>query len=82
MSALAVAPAATAFADPAPVTSTVKTTAPVAAPTAEAHRYAEREATDANTTKVADFDGGRRIYIIGGSALTLALLIVLLLILV
>jgi hypothetical protein len=59
-------------------TAPVETT-PVAATTDDASRYAEREAKDA---KAADFRGGSNILVIGGSTLTIVLLVVLIVVLV
>ena len=55
--------------------------APVATPAAadDASRYAEREAKDA---KAADFRGGSNVLVIGGSTLTIVLLVVLIVVLV
>jgi len=88
--ALAAAPAATAFADTSHAAQPTSTTQVAAvnhdaSPTgsaSDAERYAQREAHDAKTTKVAEFNGGHRVYIIGGSALTLVLIIVLIVLLV
>lgn len=88
--ALAAAPAATAFADSSPATQTASLTTSATVghavsptiSTSDAERYGQREAHDAKTTKVAEFAGGHRVYIIGGSALTLALIIVLIVLLV
>jgi len=79
-SALAAAPAASAFADPTPIVShaVTPTTTPMAAP-ADARHYAEREAKD---PKVADYTGGDRIYIIGGSVVTAVLIVLLIVLLV
>ena len=78
-SALAAAPAASAFADPTPIVATHATTpAPTPTPT-DARRYAEREAKD---PKVADYAGGHRVYIVGGSVLTALLIVLLILLLV
>ena len=77
-SALAAAPAASAFADPTPIVSHAATSTPTPAPT-DARRYADREAKD---PKVADYAGGHRVYIIGGSVLTALVIVLLILILV
>lgn len=67
-------------ATPATETAPAQTTQADTPKTADADRYAAREAKDA---KVADFQGGSREYIyVGGGTLTLVLLIVLILILV
>jgi hypothetical protein len=88
--ALTSAPMAAAWATPsieaAPRAAAVEVsrTAPVeitpaATATDDASRYAEREAKDA---KAADFRGGSNVLVIGGSTLTIVLLVVLIVVLV
>ncbi len=73
--AVLAAPATSAYSRSSGSSAATPSTAPTEA--SDADQYAAREAADGS---VADFQGGN-VYLIGGSALTLALVIVLLVIL-
>jgi len=75
--ALAVAPQNIAFAKPASTFVTSTTVAPVPA-TADADRYAAREAKD---IAVTNFEGGRQVLVIGGTTVVIVLLVVILVLL-
>jgi hypothetical protein len=75
--ALTAAAPAAALASPPPIAAHVeRTTAPAPAATRDARSYADREA---RSGKVADYEGGNVVVVISGSALLVALLIVLIL---